>query len=717
MNNSSFCTIFSKDRNNGMVRPIQQADVCIICALAEEAHAVEQEISERCQVTFTTSVTDSGRLVYRSTTIRNLKHEPLTLLLLCQTRPGLVYAASDVRLLLDRFQPRFVGMSGICAGDKRHLRLGDLVVAEYAYHFEEGKATRDENGRLVHQPEGITYGPASYLFQYVHPFEAWKAPVTALKRHMFKMDEPPRRLTALMASGMAVHSDDPFAQLQRQHRKTWALDMEAASFYQALRDMPSINGLVVKGVCDHADPFKDDTFHEFAARASAIYLLTFIQQYVTTDTRWLRSNNAVFTIPYQRNLCFTGREELLAQIHGHFASQRVLALCGLGGIGKTEIAIEYAYQYQQAYQAVLWTAASTNAALLSGYAAIADELNLQPKPTEVVKAVKQWLTTKTSWLLILDAASDLAIISAFLPARLNGHVLLTTQAQATGRLAYRIEVDPLPQESGVLFLLRRAGLLAPDADLVDAASIDETSARAICEELAGLPLAIDQAGAYIEEMRCNLSDYQEHYQMHRYHLLKRRGSLIANHLQSVTATFSLAFEQVRQKNEAALELLKFCAFLAPPTIPLSLITQGTVYLGALLGPVAADTFQLDQALETLQAYSLIQRDGKNRTLSVHPLVRAVIQESMTAHEHQKWRVRAMNAAFPETACDRCRKETGKQREKQTATCFDPMTDKEMVIPYRLPLYCDDCQEDLRMLKEYQATFAIARKKATLRKDG
>src|SRR5262249_17519616 len=113
---------------------------------------------------------------------------------------------------------------------------------------------------------------------------AWEGPVRQLKKRFLNTDEPPRRVIALMASGMTVRSDDPFARLQRQHRRTWALDMEAASFYLALRDMPGINGLVVKGVVDYADLSKDDTFHDFAACASATYLLTFIQEYVTVDT-------------------------------------------------------------------------------------------------------------------------------------------------------------------------------------------------------------------------------------------------------------------------------------------------------------------------------------------------------------------------------------------------------------------------------------------------
>jgi nucleoside phosphorylase len=765
-----------------MARAIPQVDVCIICALEEEADAVEQEVSEHCQTAFATGTTDDGRFVYRYTTITNNKQEPLTLFLFCQTHPGPVSAAHDVGSLLKEFQPRFAGMSGICAGDKRHLRLGDLVVAEYAYHFEEGKVTRDQQGLLVHQPDGITYGPASHLLRYIRTFKAWKTPVAALKKHVFHTgpwvaqqdvssqpigstgcftriaslltaswtwfqdrtwqiakststgsprkrasccairgtDEPQRCVAALMASGMAVRSDDPFGALQRQHRKTWALDMEAASFYLALRDFPGMDGLVVKGVCDYADLFKDNAFHDFAARASAIYLLTLIQEYVTTETlrQECRGPLPVFTVPYQRNLFFTGRDELLTQIHTHFQTQQAtaLALSGLGGIGKTQIALEYAYQHHQDYQAVLWSLADTHESLVSGYVAIAGLLKLPEKDekdqTIVVKAVLHWLTTQSKWFLILDNADDLAMAREFIPSAYSGHILLTTHAQAMGRLAQRIEVDTIPQDIGALFLLRRASLIAANAPLEDAAASDIVATREICKELGGLPLALDQAGAYIEETRCSLSDFLECYQMHRDCLLKRRGGLIADHPQSVATAFSFAFEQVKQKNAAALELLKLASYLGPDAIPLELITQEKVYLGAVLEPVVTDEFQLDQALETLQAYSLIQRDGKNRTLSIHRLVQAVLQDNMTPRERVHWKRRALRAVSV-TLCDRCRKETGKRAEEQVATYFDSTTGKELVSRYRLPLYCDDCQEDLRVLAEDQTTFALAREKATL----
>jgi nucleoside phosphorylase len=712
---SSPRAILSKGRNCGMTRPIPQVDVCIICALKEEADVVQQEVSKHCQTAFAIGTTDDDRFVYRYATITNNKLELLKLLLVCQTHPGPAFAARDVESLLDKFRPLFVGMSGICAGDKRHVRLGDLVVAEYAYHFEEGKVRLDQQGRMVHEPEGITYGPAEHILRYVHAFGAWETPVVALKKHVFNTDEPPRCVSALMASGMAVRSDDPFARWQQQCRKTWALDMEAASFYLALRNFPGIDGLVVKGVCDYADPSKDDVFHDFAARASALYLLTFIQEYVTIDTfrRERRGPFSVFTVPYQRNLFFTGRDELLTQIHTHFQTRQAttLALSGLSGIGKTQIAVEYAHRYQQEYQTVLWTDADTREALVSGYVTFADELKLQPQDkqdqTDVIKAVKAWLATQSKWLLILDHADDLSWIYEFLPARFDGHILLTTQAHATANLAHRIDVDPMPPDIGTLFLLRRALLTASDANLAEAAYADIAKARAICAELGGLPLALDQAGAYIDEMQCSLSDYLDCYRMHREDLLKRRGGLIADHPQSVATTFSSAFEQVQQKNAAALELLKFASYLGPDAIPLELITQRKVYLGALLEPVVADEFQLDRALERLQVYSLIQRDRKNRTLHIHRLVQAVLQESMNRDEGAKWKRRARNA-LSETLCDRCRKETGKHAEKQVNRYFDPIKGEEIVSRYTLPLFCNDCQEDLRVLVEDQTAFALVR---------
>lgn len=208
-----------------MIAFAQRADVAIICALEEEATAVAQEVSACCQAIFVTGIDNHNQVAYRYTTITNAKKEPLTLLLLCQSYPGPIATALDVRALLQSIQPRFMAMCGICAGDKQYLHLGDLVVAEYAYHYQVGKIEQGPQGAPVHRPEWVTYGPAKQILHMVRSFDGWKGLVGKVQR---PDQEPglPRRVVAAMASGMGVHSADPFSALQQHNHKTWALDEE-----------------------------------------------------------------------------------------------------------------------------------------------------------------------------------------------------------------------------------------------------------------------------------------------------------------------------------------------------------------------------------------------------------------------------------------------------------------------------------------------------------
>lgn len=260
----------------------------------------------------------------------------------------------------------------------------------------------------------------------------------------------------------------------------------------------------------------------------------------------------LWNVPHRRNPVFTGREKILTDLAAALRTSQATALSqpqaisGLAGIGKTQIAVEYAYQYRHTYQCVIWTPADTYESLVSGYVAMASLLKLPEKETQdpqiMIQAVKTWLQAHGSWLLILDNADDLALVGEFVPSVFGGHILLTTRAQSMGRIARRIEVDAMPQDVGALFLLRRVGLVAQNASLDAASSADEALARSISEELGGLPLALDQAGAYIEEVQCSLQDYQQRYRMRRTLLLKRRGGLVADHPEPVGTIWSLSFE-------------------------------------------------------------------------------------------------------------------------------------------------------------------------------
>src|SRR5581483_902279 len=191
--------------------------------------------------------------------------------------------------------------------------------------------------------------------------------------------------------------------------------------------------------------------------------------------------------------------------------------------------------------------------------------------------------------------------------------------------------------------------IAPDATLEQASPYEKELALLISQELGGLPLALDQAGAYLEVTGTAPADYWHLYQQYRADLLHQRGGLVSDHPAPVATTWSLSFQRIEEKNPATAELLRLCAFLSPDAIAEEILTAGASVLGSVLALVAADTFLLNQAIEALRAYSLVRRDPQRKMLSVHRLVQAVLQDGMDTAERRRWAERAVlavNAAFP-----------------------------------------------------------------------
>src|SRR2546423_14503165 len=132
-----------------------------------------------------------------------------------------------------------------------------------------------------------------------------------------------------------------------------------------------------------------------------------------------------WNVPFRRNPFFTGRETVVAQVHSLLHAGKTAALSqppaisGVGGIGKTQTAVEYAYRYREEYQHVLWVQANTSETLLANFVALAKLLSLPeqdaPEQQIIVHALKQWLETHSDWLLIFDNGDDLAMVHDFLP--------------------------------------------------------------------------------------------------------------------------------------------------------------------------------------------------------------------------------------------------------------------------------------------------------------
>jgi tetratricopeptide (TPR) repeat protein len=360
----------------------------------------------------------------------------------------------------------------------------------------------------------------------------------------------------------------------------------------------------------------------------------------------------IFEVPHVPNRLLAGRTQLLTDIRSSLASERpearVIVLYGVGGVGKTQLAVTYAHQHAAEYHVVWWVDANKPAALAAKYAALAVALNLPvhgvPDQAEVVAAVRRWLDQHDSWSLIFDGAERAEDVRDYIPSRRLGHVLITT-LNPTGweRDATPLRVPPLDRGESVTFLLRRTG------------QEDEDAADELAWELGNLPLALEQACGYIGETSIMLRDYVNAFRSRRHALWEfERGPV--DHERTVATTFSLAIRQVQSMPEewerAGADVLNLCAFLAPDAIPLTLLDGAPESAPESLAPILRDPLALRRALATLWRYSLVE--VTTEALFVHRLVQAVAQDMLSLDDQRKWAgaaAQVVERAFPSNGGD------------------------------------------------------------------
>ncbi len=354
----------------------------------------------------------------------------------------------------------------------------------------------------------------------------------------------------------------------------------------------------------------------------------------------------IWYVPYTRNSCFTGREEILNLLHERFHARPQAAwtqphiLSGLGGIGKTQIALEYAYQFGSDYQAVLWIRAEAYETFQRDCLALVELFQIPQTDNSdsflKKEAIKHWFHSHSDWLLIFDGLKDLKMLDSLLPKTDQGCILITTRSQITGSIGVPIDVREMNLTESALFLLKRSRLLPPDSPLEEASASLRTQAKRLGKLLDGLPLALDQAGAYIEESMCSIYDYLEHYTMHPGDLLNNRGITNGHHPDSVSRTLSLCFQQVDQVSPLAADLLRLCAFLPSNSISEKFLIQNGKRLGPVLQAISIDPLLLDEAIRQLRCFSLLYREVTARMLYIHPLLQVTIQYAMAEYERKQW---------------------------------------------------------------------------------
>ena len=273
-----------------------------------------------------------------------------------------------------------------------------------------------------------------------------------------------------------------------------------------------------------------------------------------------------WVMPHPRNPGFVGRGPLLERVGRTLGSgdgaplpvALTQAISGLGGVGKTQLAIEYAHRHAEHYDAVLWVVADTPATLATGYADLARALGL-PEADRAddanarIRAVRPWLESPDSgrWLLVFDNVERPEVLRGYLPTRHAGHVVVTTR-RSHWPGGETVEVPAMERPESVELLLRLSG------------QSDAEAADRLAEALGDFPLALAQAAGYLAESGLAAGDYLEHYREHRAGLL-RRGDPPDDYKLTVFATLDLAMRRIDSPD--AEDLLGLIACLAPDEIP------------------------------------------------------------------------------------------------------------------------------------------------------
>jgi tetratricopeptide (TPR) repeat protein len=340
-----------------------------------------------------------------------------------------------------------------------------------------------------------------------------------------------------------------------------------------------------------------------------------------------RKPEQVWNIPAPvRN--FTGREPDLRTLRARLTKGgtdgriSAVALHGMGGVGKTQLARAYAHQYRDHYQVGWWIAADSPVAAAAALGTLAAALGLPdglPLDTLVAR-LSGALAERQGWLLVFDSATDSTDLEPLLPAAADGHVLVTSRNQAWHGLAEPVPVEVLGPDAAVRLLQQRSG--DPDRD----------AAAELATQLGCLPLALEQAAAYAEQQHLALSRYVKLFRQRRHELLDRGRPLAYNG--TVAATFTLALDRLAQTNPAALQLLELCALLAPDELPVDLILAESHLLPSPLAEAVADPVAKSETLAALYQASLLAAEVDD-TARLHRLVQTIVLDRISEADRRE----------------------------------------------------------------------------------
>lgn len=340
-----------------------------------------------------------------------------------------------------------------------------------------------------------------------------------------------------------------------------------------------------------------------------------------------------------RNPMFTGREDLLGQLHerlepGAMTAVLPQALHGLGGVGKSQLAVEYAYRHREDFDIIWWVPAELTVQIQNSLTELGERLELGV-PNEANIAVGVVLDAlkgsvrggrhiPSNWLLVFDNAEDPKNVLPYLPTGGSGRILVTSRNSQWLNLASPLEVDVFQRQESIELLQRRG----PD--------LNDDDADRLAAALGDLPLAIEVAAAWRAETGMPADEYIQLLRDKQIEMLDLPGP--PDYQKSVAAAWNLSLTKLETSNPAALRLLQVCAFFAPEPIPRAMFANARgVSVVEELDQALHDRLKLNAAIRDINRYALARIDHRVNSIQMHRLVQAVLVSQMDEDEQATMR--------------------------------------------------------------------------------
>ncbi|KAG7420487.1 Nephrocystin-3 [Fusarium oxysporum f. sp. raphani] len=482
----------------------------------------------------------------------------------------------------------------------------------------------------------------------------------------------------LMASGDAVMKSGEDRDRIAAAEGIIAFEMEGAGVWD------SFPCIIIKGACDYADSHKSKVWQQYAAATAAACAKAFLSFWVPSSTQDIsglatkghlslenrdsfdqnRTAGAVdsyqtqpaFLVPFSKNDLFVGRDDILARLQGLLFQEgrRKVALVGLGGIGKTQIALRLAYWTKEKKQdySVFWVPALSRASFEQACMQIMDACGIPTTDdSNAVESVRQHLSSNGAgkWLLVVDNADDMQTVMGSkgadnglyrsLPQSDQGRILFTTRYQKVAISVAGLNILDVPAMSR-----DEARSYFEEALIQEISSSDDQVMNHLLTLLEHLPLAITQSAAYMNENQISLTGYLQLFEntdRDRRELLSAEFQDDARYEQSqhpVATTWFISFNQIRKADELASRILMFLAYVEPKAVPQSMLPEGE------------SQQQLTRAIGMLCGYRFLDRRGSSEVFDMHSLVhlttRSWVAENDSEKEQSQAAIARLRKVFP-----------------------------------------------------------------------